>query len=420
MPFTVPGDRLRAKLLEKRGDGIAAEASDWSHREPRRAPVCDHFGTCGGCTVQHLPEEMYARWKVSLLSDALARQGLSPEIRPLVRVPDHARRRVTLSAVGRPGSAKDGDGCAFGFNARRSRDIVNIDTCPLLVAPLERLIAPLRVLAARLLRPRERAQVHLTWLESAQEDARKDDGTADLVFRRDREVDLDERLALTDFANQHDLARISWQAGDDLPELVVQRRPALAGLGPLSVDLPPGGFLQPSRAGEEALRRLVLEGVSRDAGGAPEKSLKLAELFCGIGTFTGVLAALAEAKGVVLAVEGDHAAADALAKAAGAGGLGGRIRAEARDLTRQPLGVKELKKIDCVVLDPPRAGAREQAEVLAEAKSVKKVVMVSCNPATFARDARTLVEGGFDLPMVTPVDQFVYSHHLECVGVFYR
>jgi 23S rRNA (uracil1939-C5)-methyltransferase len=230
----------------------------------------------------------------------------------------------------------------------------------------------------------------------------------DLCIQTRRAPELGDREALAALAEASDLARISWQDGEGEPEPVIVRRAPVVTFGEVAVTPSPGGFLQPSREGEKVLSELVLRHV-------PENASRVADLYCGCGTFAFRLAGRAP----VSAVEGDTAALEALQAAARAAGLTDRVSAEHRDLARRPLIAEELESFDCVVFDPPRAGAKAQAELLARSR-VPRIIAVSCNPATFARDARILADGGYRLTSVVPVDQFPWSAHVELAACLER
>lgn len=396
IPFTVPGDDIDVLIGPARGDGYEARPRTFAVRAPRGEAFCRYFETCGGCAVQHLTDDDYRAWKQGILVQALSRRGLSPEVLDLAAVPRQSRRRVTFQAE------RGDQGVVLGFAERRGHRIVDIDGCPLLVPGLNDMIPRLRELAGAMLQPGERARLAVARTEGP-------DGPAlDLVVERDREPDLAAREALATFAGKSGAARVSWRDGAGAVEPIAHVSPVTAGFGPASVDLPPGGFMQPTAAGEDILRQAVLDGA--------EGAQRIAELYAGAGTFTFALAARCR----VHAVDSDDALTRALSTGAGRSGLGGRVTAETRDLAARPLLPGEFKEIDTVILDPPRAGALRQVEQIVQAPDVRRVVMVSCNPQTFARDVRVLIDGGFSLGSVLPVDQFPYSHHLECVAVLKR
>ena len=392
-PLTLPGERVRLQPKGKRGDGLAAEVLEVLEGKPRQEPICPVFGTCGGCQLQHLPDADYVAWKSAAVATALSRHGIDVVPQPLLRAPVRSRRRATLSCVATK------DGVVLGFNQAQSDRVVGIGGCPLLVPALERLIEPLRTLLGRVLTPPARADVALTAADA---------GALEMVVAADVEPDLAAREILAAFAQEHDLARLAWRTPGMPAEPVAARRDLTLSLGGVEVALPIGSFLQPSAEGEAILRQRV-EGACAGSG-------RVADLYCGIGTFTLPLAA----RGAhVLAVDGDAGQAGALELAAGRAGLGGRVTALARDLQADPLSADELSSFDAVVFDPPRAGARAQAACLAES-AVPLVVAVSCNPATMGRDLRLLLDGGYAIETLTPVDQFPMSYHVEAVAVLRR
>lgn len=393
---TVAGDRLRVKLTSEKGGGWRGEPVELLAEGPgRQEPPCGHFGPCGACQLQQLDDGLYGDWKRGLLLDALARQQLTAgEIAPLVRVPPMSRRRANLAA------ARHGRRVRLGFHERMSHRVVDLAECHVLRPELFALLEPLRALFAVLLRDGEAGEATVTLTESG----------CDLLLSLPRPPDLTGREAATAFAEAADLARLSARAvGEDEPEPLCQRRPPVLTFSGIAVTPPPGGFVQPSAQGEAALREAVLASL-------PDALGRVADLFSGCGTFSFALLGRAAS---VLAVEGDEAALAALWGAARHAGLAGPLAIAPRDLARQPLRPEEFAAFDAVVFDPPRAGAREQAGHLA-ASSLQTVVAVSCNPVSFARDARILVEGGFRLERVVPVDQFPWTAHLELVAQFRR
>ena len=398
VPLTTTGDRARVRMALRRGGGFAAHLLSLLAPGPGRTePPCPHFAACGGCALQHLADPNYAAWKMDRLRVTLTRVGLSDyRMAPLVRTPPGARRRATLTAAQPGGSA----GARLGFQMRASHSVVDIAVCPVLDPAIAALLSPLRRLLTELLSPGSRARVDVTRL----------DGGLDVLLESLVGLTGETLQRLAEFADEADLARLSWRrTADDPVELLALRRPARVLFGGVPVNVPPGVFLQPSLAGEAALRAAVHEAV-------PPRS-SLADLFSGCGTFTLPLAA---GGARVRAVDIDAEAISALSAAARqTSALAGRVTCERRNLFVQPLAASEFARFDGVVIDPPRAGARAQTHALA-ASRVATVVYVSCNPASFARDARILVDGGFRLETVTPVDQFLWSPHLEVVGVFKR
>jgi 23S rRNA (uracil1939-C5)-methyltransferase len=392
IPYAAPGDRVRVRLGRAKGQGRTAELIHVEAPGPaRQAPPCGHFGRCGGCSLQQLHDEVYAGWKRDRVLAALRQQGFAdPPVAPLTRIPAASRRRVTLSARGRKG------GAVLGFHARASQEIVDLTECHIMVPPLAALLPGLRSLLGAVLSPGVTADLTMTLTPAG----------ADLLIRGLDEPDRPAREALAAFARTHRLARLSWQAREAEPEPVAMLAPPRLTFGDVAVDLPPGAFLQAGADAETALVAAVVAGV----GGAR----RVADLFAGCGTFTFPLARQAQ----VHALEGDRAALAALSGAARRASLD-RVTSERRDLQSNPLQPEELAPFDAVVFDPPRIGAKAQCAMLAGSR-VPAVVAVSCDPGSFARDARILADGGYRLERVTPIDQFVWSAHVEIVAVLRR
>ncbi len=380
VPLTVAGDHVRARL---RGD--RAEEFDLLQPGPaRQAPPCPHFGMCGGCVLQHMEQKAYLAWKRDLAVSALAARGLADvPVRECLPVAAATRRRATFQAV------QQRDGTVLGFSERRRHRVCAIQSCDVLVPELREALPALRELA-------EIAGPGAYQVMAG--DAGLD---VNLLFEPGPDM---SPLAIPAWATKYDVARVS-----ALGEILIRRRAPLIHLAGVPVRPPPGAFLQPSLEGEMALSKLVLE-----AAGAAEP---VADLFAGLGTFTFAVARNAPAH----AVESDADALAALEQALRHAPQGRLkpVTTERRDLERAPLTAKELRRFETVVFDPPRAGAHAQARMLA-ASAVPRVIAVSCNPATFARDAAALVEGGYRLHHVTPVDQFVWSAHVELVALFDR
>lgn len=383
VPYTLPGERVTAEVEGGRGRLVRVDEPS----ADRIAPFCPYFGRCGGCVAQHVGPDLYARWKRGKVATALAGTGLPDVVEPLVDAHGTGRRRVTFHAhrdeEGRP---------LVGFMEARTHRIVAIDHCPVTEPALDDAPNAARRLAAILLGTGKPLDIAVTATEVGLDiDLR---GTGALSDRlRQRCIGLAAEL---------DLGRLSRHG-----EVLVERRPAAVAVGTARVPPPPGAFLQATAQGEERLAALVVEGC---AG-----SRRVADLFAGIGPFALHLAAGAE----VHAVDGDAAMLLALDRAAReAPGLR-RITTERRDLFRRPLLPLELDGFEAIVLDPPRAGAEAQVRQIAES-SIERVVMVSCDAGTFARDSATLVAVGFRLERVVPVDQFRWSAHVEIVGTFRR
>jgi 23S rRNA (uracil1939-C5)-methyltransferase len=384
VPYTSPGDMARIRYSGAHGR-IVELVSESPHRV---TPPCRYFGKCGGCAAQHLDAQYYRDWKRKLIIGALAREGFEGDIvRPVVACPAQSRRRAGFAVC------KAGNGIAFGFNERASAQIVDIESCLVLDPGLQEVVPGLRTIAAA-------AAEH--W-RSFDLTATLCDNGVDASIAGD--VDIDD-LRGPEFARLSDAVKaagiIRLSVGD--APLVAFETPVLSFDG-VPAPVPPGAFLQPSREGEAALVKLVMDHVA-GAG-------RIADLFSGCGTFTFPLADGA----AVDAFDSDQSAIGALDHAARAAKLNHSVTAEIRNLFVRPLMAAELKAYEAIIFDPPRAGAKEQAGEIARSP-VPVVIGVSCNPASFSRDAAILRAGGYALSQVTPVDQFVYSPHVELVGIF--
>ena len=383
VPYALPGERVRIA----HGDGRTRLVEVIRPSADRIAPVCRHFGICGGCVAQHMAADVYRRWKRDSVAQAFAHRGLDVTIGEVVGVAPASRRRAVLEA------RRDGAAVVLGFHAGGSHDIVDIAACPVLVPAIEAALPALRELAAAVLAPRDTCRMTITAAGNGL-DLALDAAAADIPALA--------RARLSQLAARAGIVRLTANG-----VLVVQTAVPTLELGGTTVRLPPATFIQACAEAETAIAGII--------AGAVGKSKRVADLFCGIGTFTFRLAAKAR----VLALDSDQPALAALHEAARhAQGLK-PIEVRTRDLLREPLSRGELDDLDAVVLDPPRTGAKAQAEMLAKSK-VPIVAAVSCNPATLARDARILVDGGYVIEAVTPIDQFVWSQHVEAVAVLRR
>ena len=383
-----------------RGDGITGDGRHAAFAAPgdtltetgeilpgphHQVPPCRHFPECGGCQLQHLDDTSYAEFVADRIRTALDAQGLATEIRPTLLSPPRTRRRATLHAEAKGGRI------ALGFTAEKSHAIVDMRECHILHPALFALVEPLRRLLARL-KLKRRADVHLTLADQG----------PDLLLIGITANDLAGAEAITAFAQTHGVARIALDDGFG-PETRWEPEPVTITLAGTPVPLPPAAFLQATAEGEAALVGAVREATS-GAG-------TTADLFAGLGTFALAL------PGRVYAAEG---ARDALLALKAAANLRQRtVFAEHRDLYRRPLTPAELDRFDAIVIDPPRAGAREQAEAIA-ASNAPRLAYVSCNPSSFARDAKSLGEGGWRLDWIQPVGQFRWSTHVELAAAFSR
>jgi 23S rRNA (uracil1939-C5)-methyltransferase len=386
IPFVLPDEIVRVQQVSP----TRAVAEAMLRPSPDRVePPCAHFGSCGGCSLQHWRREAYLAWKAGLLAAALARSGFS----------------CTSQIVpGRPGSRRRADfalrrtqgGVAVGFHERAGKSVIDVRECHVLHPDLVALLPPLRHLCARLQGFRREGSAIINLLDSG----------PDVLLRTDAALNAADRSALAAFAAEHGVPRISHAIGPGESETACQLRPAATMMSGVEVFPPPGSFLQATRESEAAIIAAVLAGLPE---GLSAKAV-VAELYAGCGTLTFAMSPHVR----VHAWEGDAGSAAALADAAR---RHGRVTAKLRDLARQPLQAAEFARYAAVVLDPPWAGAATQMPQIAKA-GVKRVIYVSCNPATLARDAALLAATGYQLESATAIDQFLWSARLEAVAVF--
>jgi len=385
VPYTLPGEMVEVEAMPRQPDRRRLIRVERASPE-RIAPVCPHFGTCGGCAVQHWAWPRYRDWKRDLVVTALAQAGLAADVDDLVDAHGDGRRRVVFHA-----RRDNRDILRVGFAALRAHDVVAIDRCPVLAPGLDGALPAAWAIAEALAATGKPLDIQAT----------ATDAGLDVDVRGSGPLAASRLAELARIAETRKLARLTRHG-----ELVAQHAAPSIRIGRADVLLPPGAFLQATAAGEAALARLVAEHVGA--------ARTIADLFAGVGPFALRLAESAR----VAAADADAAAMAALQRAAAARGLK-PVTTQVRDLFRRPFVVGELDSYDAVVFDPPRQGAEAQARALA-ASRVPLIVGVSCNPATLARDARILVAGGYKLVRVTPVDQFRYAAHVELMARFER
>jgi 23S rRNA (uracil1939-C5)-methyltransferase len=384
VPYTLAGEVVETAQVAGHPDRRRLLQVERPSSE-RIAPFCPHFGVCGGCAIQHWQSERYRAWKRDLVVATLAQANIACDVDPLIDAHGAGRRRIVVHA--RRGTH---DVLKVGFAAAGSHDIVPIDHCPILDPTLDGALDAAWALTEALKPVEKPLDIQVTAARNG----------LDVDVRGSGPLPATLIATLSRVAEQHGLARLTRHG-----ELVLMRSPPVVGIGAAQLTLPPGAFLQATLAGEEALAALVMAHCRR--------AKQIADLFCGVGPFALRLATKAR----VAAFDSDEAAVGALRKAAMATPGLKPISAQARDLFRRPLMPQELRDYDAVVFDPPRQGAQAQTQKLA-ASRIPLVVAVSCNVATFARDARILIDGGYQLETVTPVDQFRHTPHVELVASF--
>ncbi|MDH6230190.1 23S rRNA (uracil1939-C5)-methyltransferase [Mesorhizobium soli] len=377
--FTLAGETVTAAREKDRGTLMAV-------LEPsplRVEPTCRHFTECGGCALQHLERQAYLDWKREKVVQALKSRGFEADVAATVPCAPHSRRRATFSV------RRTEAGMLLGYNRAHSHHIIDIEECPIVEPQIEAALPMLRRLAALICHTPQAFHLTVTHTDSGLDIAAQDAG----------KLEDKARMAISTFAIREGLARVSVDG-----ETIVEPKKPVVTFGGVSVAPPSGGFLQAVASAEGAMADLVCEHL--------KKAKKVADLFAGAGAFALRLAAKSE----VHAVEGEAAALAALDRGFRFGTGLKRVVIEKRDLFRRPLTFKELAAYDGLVFDPPRAGAEDQCKQIAKS-DVPFVAAVSCNPATLARDLRILVDGGYALKSVTPVDQFLWSPHVEAVAL---
>jgi 23S rRNA (uracil1939-C5)-methyltransferase len=390
----LPGDVIETKIKRGAGGVMRGDLGRILQASPHRVKApCVHYDVCGGCALQHVEETFYRTWKADVVRRVLEKNGLKPAVwHAPVFLPGGLRRRVTFAAY------KKKNGVTLGYFRRRTHVVTDVAGCLVAEPAFMVLRAKLATALAPILQDGKTADVFIQSVNGACEIV-----ITGPIGKKGR-PDLQVHEAIADLAHAANISRVSWRAQErGEPEVLLEINPLLAVFGELNVALPPLAFLQPTKAGEDALAAAVMDLMP--------KSGKFADLFSGCGTFSGPMLA----RGVVDAYESNEAAVRALSKSKGAHPL----TATQRDLFRDPLRPDETARYGAIVFDPPRAGAEEQAKALASS-AVPLLIGVSCNPVSFARDARILVDGGYHLESVKVVDQFTWSHHVELVASFRR
>jgi 23S rRNA (uracil1939-C5)-methyltransferase len=381
VPGALPGETIEVEAVPGHPDRRKLLRIDTPSAE-RIAPICPHFGICGGCAVQHWQIEHYRAWKRDLVVSALRQVGVDAPVADLIDAHSDGRRRVVFHARG------PRDVLKVGFSAARAHQIIAIDRCPILAPSLDGALKAAWAIAEVLLPAKKPLDIQVT----------ATDAGLDADVRGSGPLTAALTAALARVTAAQNLARLTRHG-----ELVAQQRVPTLRIGRATVALPPAAFLQATAAGEAVLAQLALEFCA--------DATAVADLFAGVGPFALRIAERAR----VTAIDDDQAALAALKRAAATTAGLKPVDVEQRDLFRRPLIIDEIERFDAVLFDPPRQGAQAQSHALA-ASGVPVIVAVSCNPATFARDARILIDGGYRLIAVTPVDQFRHSPHVEIVA----
>lgn len=382
VPMSLPGEVVSGVIEGK----SLTDVKIVTPSSARVSPKCRHFKACGGCSLQHAADDFVAEWKVEVVKNALSAKGLSAEFLPIQTSAPHSRRRASFSA------RRTKKGVLVGFHARASHNIIELSEC-MVLAP-ELLNARQTVEKLALIGSSRKGELSVLVTTSL--------SGLDFAVTNGKPLDTDMRISLAQIAEASQAARISWEG-----EVIVSRHQPEQLMGNAKVVPPPGSFLQATQEGQTALVHAVMKIV--------EGSERVVDLFSGCGTFS----LPAAVNSLVHAVEGDRAMTEAMDKAWRRSiGLKG-MSFEARDLFRRPLQPDELNAFSAAIIDPPRAGAEAQIATLAKS-SIRRIAMVSCNPVTFARDAKTLSDNGFNIDWVQVVDQFRWSPHIELAASLTR
>ena len=383
VPFAAKGDLLLADVARDADGQYRAKINSILVKSPNRAPPpCRHFGICGGCALQHINQNTYQDFKTGQVASALEKNGVSmPENFQTIFIPHGTRRRANFACRVTKGHA------VIGFHERRSPNIRNVPDCLLITEELRAAMEAFRPFLPDILGEGQKADILIQCIE----------GQTEIGITGKIAPGWEAQQALSDALRAMHASRISIRARDfESYEILLEEKPYYKRFDSLLVNLAPCAFLQPSEEGERALTQCVMEGA--------DGAIRIADLFCGNGTFTGPLMD----RDIVSA----DSAPDAIASLQKAG-----ARAEVRNLFKEPYTAYDLEDRDCVILDPPRAGANAQVRMLTES-NVQKIVYVSCAPQSFSKDAAELVQGGYVLRKLTLVDQFIWSSHTEIVGLF--
>ncbi|WP_438954868.1 class I SAM-dependent RNA methyltransferase [Cognatiyoonia sp.] len=372
---------LPGELIELGDDGAVRIIEPVAHRVK---PPCRHFKSCGGCSVMHASDDLVREWKTGIVRAALDAHGIGAEFRPIHTSPPNSRRRAKFSG------RRTKKGALVGFHAMASATVVKVPDCSVLVEPLKAVIPALEDLT--ILAASRKSEAQFTVIAS--------EAGPDVWVETDKPLDAQLQVTLANLAQKHKLARLAWN-----DEVVVTLAKPVVTFGSAQVTPPPGAFLQATKDAEDVLVDVVSEVVTGVAS--------VVDLFSGCGTFTFPLAQIAEVHAVEGSGELIAALDDGFRQTQGIK----RVTTGVRDLFRRPLEPDELNRFDAAVIDPPRTGAEQQIQTLIKS-SIAKIAMVSCNPVTFARDAKGLIDGGFKLNWVMPVDQFRWSAHVELVASF--
>jgi 23S rRNA (uracil1939-C5)-methyltransferase len=392
VPFATTGDKLVAQITPDQKDFYQAHIVELTQAgSSRQAAPCIHFTKCGGCTMQHIKPLNYNIFKRDILLQAVKRLNCDESVvTALIQVGPHSRRRAEFKVTVNKGHI------SIGFFEAKSHNIVDVTMCPVTTSEIVDLLPKLRHALHDLKKP---GNIKSTNISLA-------DNGIDMLLNTTAPTTANDKAALIAFAKENGIIRLAEKATEI--DILYNKESPLILLGDVEVELPTGSFMQATAIGQKAITDIILKNT--------EGHKRIIDLYCGIGTYSFPLVQTGH---TVKAYEGGNEMVTAIHNAARRNNIEDKISAGVRDLIKRPVKPHELKDFDAVVINPPRNGAKPQAEEIAKSE-IKKVVMVSCNPATFERDAKCLLDGGFGLNSATPIDQFYWNAHLELVAVFSR
>lgn len=408
VPFTMAGEKVNVDVVGKSRHGYKGVLKGVvSPSDDRKEPICQHFENCGGCKLQHLQQADYASFKMDNFKESMARRGFDIDelsIKELWHVDLAARRRARF------GAKKTKKYLVLGYRGLGQHGLFDIKTCPILDDKILAILPSLREFLFEALEEAAEIDIHITNYPEGLDIV--------LILPRDTEASVDLLMEGAIFAEKNDIARLSWQDGEDgeVTPMGIRRDPALSydnlGVRGTKILMPAGGFLQASAKAEQKMQNIII-GAFDDNN--KKEDYKIADLFCGWGSLS--LPLLKHGCKEIIAVDNAGEAIDSLTKGVSYAGLGGRLKPDCRDLFKEALEGNELDGLDAVIFDPPRAGAKAQAEALA-VSDIPLIIGVSCNQQSFARDARILENGGYEMKEIHLIDQFLYAAHLEIIAVF--
>lgn len=390
VPYSLPSDKLKVSIESVAKDGYRAKIVEITEpSKDRQEAACSHFGKCGGCSLQHLKPEIYNNFKRSALTNITENFGLSDKlVSEVIEVGEHSRRRVEFKV------AVDKGNVQIGFFAPKSYDVIDIKECIVTEKSIVAILPALRALIAGLKKPGNIKAINITAL---------DDGL-DVVICGKKKIETDSS-AISRFAQANNVVRLGLQS-DEAIQTIYEAKPAYVKFNGIDVVLPNGAFLQATTNGQDAIIDIIISNIG--------SANNVADLYCGCGTYSF---AIKDKVNRIAGYEGSEDMVLAMHNAINRNNLQGRISANVRDLAINPLDKNELDNFDTVIINPPRTGASAQTRKIAKS-DIKKVIMVSCKPATFKIDAKYLLDAGYKITSINPIDQFCYSNHLELVAVF--